>query len=221
MFYIRKHSQCWPRLDQCRLKCQSRSRFYLVRTFSLCNNRSTLTLSLTHTHTNTHTTGVELGLAINILGAVLHGQLVDRKLWMYCKCWTKAGTEAHQIINYSAPPDKDNHMASAGLAKEIACFILSFGPFWLNLALSIHIITTIMCLIPATNCTVCSYIFCIVVCSVACNNTVSVMPFLCKPLLLYFTFKDETQRESWQWLSNRGFAPLNFTVFTKKTDIQT
>lgn len=53
---------------------------------------------------------------MNILDAVLHGQLVYRKLWIYCKCWTKAGRGGHQIINYSAPPDKDNQSVSAGLA---------------------------------------------------------------------------------------------------------
>ena len=70
----------------------------------------------THAHTHTHTTGAEWGPAVNILDAVLHWQLVYRKLWIYCRCWTKAGRGGHQIINYSAPPDKDNQSVSAGLA---------------------------------------------------------------------------------------------------------
>lgn len=56
---------------------------------------------------------------------VFQGQLADRKPGMCCKCWTKAGSGGggRQIINYSAPPDKDNHLVSAGQAEKISCLM--------------------------------------------------------------------------------------------------
>lgn len=47
-------------------------------------------------------------------------------LGMCCKCWTEAGSGGgggRQIINYSAPPDKDNHLVSAGQAGKISCLV--------------------------------------------------------------------------------------------------
>lgn len=45
---------------------------------------------------------------------------------MCCKCWTEAGRGGgggRQIINYSAPPDKDNHSVSAGQPGKISCLM--------------------------------------------------------------------------------------------------
>lgn len=38
----------------------------------------------------------------------------------------KLAEGGHQIINYSAPADRDNHLLSAGRANKISCFIWSF-----------------------------------------------------------------------------------------------
>lgn len=44
------------------------------------------------------------------MGSMLIRELVDRKLWIYCKAGRFGGRKNHWIINYSAPADTDNNM---------------------------------------------------------------------------------------------------------------
>lgn len=81
----------WTKLDQRRLEITQ-------RTFGLCNNWGTHMDTCTNAHNRCRIrTGFEC-----ILSAVLHRQTVDRKLWLFCKCGTKAstgGSSDHQLFS--------------------------------------------------------------------------------------------------------------------------